>query len=55
MRSCNEYHLPVRVQHRGEARVQVVVLEDVDQGGEDEDPHKQEEEQSPQLAVAGSH
>ena len=46
---------PVSVQHGGEAGAVVVVLEDVDQGGEDEDPHKQEEEQSPQLAVAGRH
>ena len=43
---------PVGVQHRHETRVSLVILKDVDQGGEDEDPHEEEEEQHPQLSVA---
>ena len=34
---------PVGVQHVGEGGAGVVVLEDVGQGGEDEDPHRQKQ------------
>ena len=43
---------PVSVQHRHETRVLLVILKDVDQGGEDQDSHEEEEEQHPQLSVA---
>ena len=43
---------PVGVQHRHETRVSLVILKDVDQRGEYEDSHEEEEEQHPQLSVA---
>ena len=46
---------PVGVQHRVEARVGVVVLEDVHEGGEHDGAHPQEQDQQAQLLVVCSH